>query len=271
MMGSRDFHLNLAWGSTIPTFRHWCILGLQSTHFAAEYRFPISETCEAKVELGIHTGDPVQFGRWHSMWFILGVGFLLWTMGQIQMFIENHDRCDRGGLPHDQAPHEACWRARKKKMTASQNWGMYTCIGMDKSMVKAKENDLNMVEVPCILYWEVCGQIYEDLACGWYMEKTLKDTESVFIFQTHFRLPIIHRAIWRFTQRPCFPCDSASGGGYAGELSRRGSGLSLDLHSGKAAICFLPFVNVTWFLLSPDIFLSKYISYPRCSMYTCIY
>lgn len=85
------------------------------------------------------------------------------------------------------------------------------------------------------------------------MENTLKDIESVFIFQTHFRLPGIHLAIWRFTQRPWFPCGSPSGGGYAGELSRRGSGLSLDLHAGKAAICFLPFVNVTWFLLSLDI------------------
>jgi len=118
-------------------------------------------------------------------------------------------------------------------------------------MVKAKENDLNMVEVPCIVYWKVCGmRANKDLAYD--MENTLKDTESVFVFQTHFRLPIIHRAIWRFTQSPCFPCDSPSGG-YAGELSRRGSGLSLDLHSGKAAICFLPFVNVTWFLSSPDI------------------
>jgi len=46
-------------------------------------------------------------------------------------------------------------------------------------------------------------------------------------------------------------------GGYAGELSRRGSGLSLarteNLHAGKAAICFMPFVNETWFLSSPDI------------------
>ena len=29
-------------------------------------------------------------------------------------------------------------RARKKQLTASQNWGMYTCIGMDKSMVKGE-------------------------------------------------------------------------------------------------------------------------------------